>query len=92
MHSKIHNTARFFAAIAIGAFIGLAGPAASAFADGASHFSTTDSSAGSNNVNNPLAPSSKGAVGAIDTRMPVIPVGQQEVNCHLTNHKGVDCQ
>ncbi len=86
MRLNSHKTVRFFAAIMSGA---LAGTSVSAFAY---NVSTTVSSPGRNNIYNPLAPSSDGAVGTIDTRMPVIPVGQQQVNCHLTNHKGVDCQ
>ena len=77
------------AALTIGFTV--AGPASPAFADGASHVSTTVSSPGSNNPYNPLAPNSSGEVGSIRTSMPAISVGQAQVNCHLFTHGMANC-
>ena len=93
MRSNTHKAGRLFGAIMVIGFVGAAVPNGSAFAEGVSHVSTTvPSERISNNPINPLAPGSDGAVGTIDLRVPVIPVGQYQPNCHLTNHKGVDCQ
>jgi hypothetical protein len=67
----------------------LAGPVSPAFANESSYAS----SPGSQNVYNPLAPTSAGEVGTVDARMPIIPVGQADVNCHLlSSHTSATCR
>ena len=90
MRPKSHYAARFVAAIALTGIVGGLSHSALAY----NNVSGTTSSPGSNNTYNPLAPTTTGQVGMIDPQMPVIPLGQQQVNCHLLTgySKGTGCR
>ena len=60
--------------------LAVAGSTESAFAGGES---TTQSTPGSHNVYNPLAPTPSNEVGSIDTIVPIGQVGQHAINCYL---------
>jgi hypothetical protein len=87
----MRNAIKIFAslaALAIGS--GVAGSSGSAFAY--YNQSTTQSIVGSHNPPDPLRPNSPGETGSIGVSVPIIPVGQGVVNCHLTNnHASWDC-
>lgn len=86
MLSSINKT-MIASLVALTVGFAIVGPIAPAFASD----STATSSPGGNNTYNPLAPSSNGYVGSIETRMPIVGVDQVQTNCHLYTHGMADC-
>jgi hypothetical protein len=83
------NTTIFASLAALTIGVGLASSSGAALAY--YNQSTTQSVAGVHNPPNPLLPASNES-GSIGFRVPVMPVGQGRVNCHLTNnHASWDC-